>query len=184
MTHAIDRITERVFDRLGNSFGSYSQVFGILAGLNPNIGKVIDGDKGLVSFYIRSTLNLENAQLWKVGYGSCIFDKSWAGVKTILAPGMKRTPENRTLWKLKQQGVPEEDLERIQESPTMFSLWCWLNGHADSLITKEGTPVQPPRINIGPKEFYEKTKDKKAFLEALDDWGIGYVAKHMKGREK
>jgi len=181
MGHAIDRITERVFDRLGKSPSSYSQVFSILSGFNPNIAKVTDSDRALVSLYIQSTLNLENAQLWKVAYGSCVLSGRTATVKTVLEPGMKTTPENRILWQLSKQGISQEDLERLKNKPTTFSLWCWLNGQADSLITTDCKPVQPPKLRVSPKEFHEKTKDPETFLKALDSWGIGYVSKYMKG---
>ena len=93
---------------------------------------------------------------------------------------MKVTPENRLLARLAKQGASQGDLNQIQKNATAFSLFCWLNGQADSLITPDGKPVQPPKLNVKPKEFIEIYKSDDALMEALDSWGIGYVAKYMR----
>jgi hypothetical protein len=163
MSHAIHRLRERVFNRLGYSIGSCSQTYGILIGENPLVVKRVEENVALVNLYVLTDLAIEGACYWKIAYAPCVLERKWAGAKTILAPGMKQTPERQTVLKLSA-----EMTAKMEAHPYIFSVWLWLNGYKDMVIDSEGKSPQPPRIDLSPDAVYDLLKkDARAGLESL-----------------
>jgi hypothetical protein len=166
MSHAIKRLRERIAQRLGHSIGTFAQAFYILSGQNPILGTLIRPDAGLLRLYSHTDLVLGNvAPMWKIAYAPCYLKGHAAGVKTILEPGMRQTPEQRTV-----NSLDSDTRELMEATPHIFSTWMWLKGHKDTLIDDDQNPIPPPKVDLPPREIYEALNED--YLGALQSWGV------------